>query len=1664
MKPVTKRKKPGNTRQYSIEQLETKALLTSTSLLPFDQSTPLLVLHDRPQAGQLAQMDISSGEFANLGEASGLRLEAAGIRSADGYAYALEANSNQVVRIGANGAVEVVGSVAGMPNATYTAGDFGPDGLLYAWSGARPREIIGIDVEQLQVVRTIELSDRLTDLPDFTFHEPTGLFYGVNSKGRQTGHFVSIDLSSGPDAGLVAKIGAAVEREIAYGAAFSDVDGRVFLADNGSLYEFNVASGERSYVGKAPRATTLDGLSFHTSAVNLAPLALDSSFQFDVGSLNNLLNLPAPSDPDGDDLMVSVASLPTLGQLRFADGTAVTLNDIIDIETLQSLRYDAPASYDGSASPGSFVYLVADAEYQVSATAHIHLNAAPVVQLDPDQNQSHDGKFTVVANSREWVRIADVDAQVSDEDDTHLAMFTVQVDGIRDGDEEQLRIGDTSITLGRDSQQTVSFGSLQLNVEFEAISGQLAIHNVDSASEMQLSVVQNLLRKIEYQHSAERPTQGNRSFAIYVNDGSLDSVVQRSVIQVAAAAQQFQLINGSFEQPNIDDKSPVPLNVWFNSNVKSVTYLDEDVPGWHTTATDHKIELWQSGFSGVTAAEGRQFAELNAEQQSTLYQIIDVHPNSTLAFEFFHRGRSGTDTMQVTAMDVASGEVLFAKQYHSPASEWSFYEEALAVPNNATSVQLSFEAVATASGNTTVGNLLDGVRLFPLSAAADVFYASEVTSVVGNLLANDNDWQPQTIASVAAVNGVAFDGSHTLTLDSGAVVTVHNDGLFQFEPNGAYGDLEFGQSAVESISYIMDDGDGHFDTQWVTVQIDGVSLGSLSGRIKIYGDTDDGLLGGLAFNNTVTLTGITDAGGTVERSVETDVDGNYGFSGLAAGTYQLSQQQPPQVLNAGTAVGTAGGVAADTAISAIRIPAAGGNFTGYDFNEYAPAKISGFVFLDQNADRLLDEQDLGVTNVIVEISGTDDLGQAVQFDTQTDAFGFYEFAGLRPGEYQISVDSVSGLQHVLASAGSGGGSVGDGLVEHISLGAGDIAQHNDFGMWQLNALSGSVYLDNDWDGVFESDDTALPGISVRLSGFDVDGNAVVRETKTDDSGHYLFAELPAGTYQIQETQPDGLSSGRNNVGTFAGQGGQQDRNGVRADDSFQQIQLIQGDQGIGYDFSERLQYEFASLFTAEITFEGTEADDVIEFIASTDGYWIRLNGQVTQLDTSEIYDFKFVGRGGHDHVTVVGTSLVEQVDLRAGSMKFLSPGFMFRAFHTEEITVDAGGGFDRAFIYDTPEDDQVYADENTVRLTSNDVLNQALGFHRSYVYSTAGGADQARLVGSNSDDTLRANDKNARLFNHHVYNFVSGFAEVIADANQGGHDVAQIWDSSGDDRFELTVGEIQATYAAARRTAIGFESVDAYALAGGKDSAVLFDTAGDDVYVASPSRSGLTGTGYSHQVHYFDHVTATASDGMDTAYLYDSLLDDTFVTNGNEAALYNSAYSLKAIGFDSVDGFSSQGGDDRAYFTDTLGDDTFVSLDKEARMYGQGYDHAAHGFYRVYAVANAGGVDKAILYDTDQADTLAVNDVSARIFGDGYYAKVSLFESVDTYFSDFSRHDRAFVFGAISQDKLDAAGPLAEVMSQHGANYIYNPDVLVEVDDAELESDWLADSDLLPRT
>lgn len=148
---------------------------------------------------------------------------------------------------------------------------------------------------------------------------------------------------------------------------------------------------------------------------------------------------------------------------------------------------------------------------------------------------------------------------------------------------------------------------------------------------------------------------------------------------------------------------------------------------WATTAPDNTLEIWENGFLGTPAYEGNYFAELNANYDSTLYQHVNgLGDFNNINWHFAHRGRYGTDVMQLSIVDLGADQtygngddtILYQNVFSADNTAWQFHTGSIVSIGNLT--RFAFTAVS-ATGGSTQGNFIDycgfGVNAIPSPGA-----------------------------------------------------------------------------------------------------------------------------------------------------------------------------------------------------------------------------------------------------------------------------------------------------------------------------------------------------------------------------------------------------------------------------------------------------------------------------------------------------------------------------------------------------------------------------------------------------------------------------------------------------------------------------------------------------------------------------------------------------------------------------------------------------------------------------------------------------------------------------------------------------------------------------------------------------------------------------------
>lgn len=220
--------------------------------------------------------------------------------------------------------------------------------------------------------------------------------------------------------------------------------------------------------------------------------------------------------------------------------------------------------------------------------------------------------------------------------------------------------------------------------------------------------------------------------------------------------------------------------------------------------------------------------------------------------------------------------------------------------------------------------------------------------------------------------------------------------------------------------------------------------------------------------------------------------------------------------------------------------------------------ISGRVFQDNNVTPNGTYQsgtDTPLSGISIELhSGANCSGALVSIagltnPTTTDVLGNYLFSGLPAGTYSAcepvqptgttnGITTAGGITTVNDSTGSAGAAANPttttSQITNIILdsGSGSSASGstgNDFAEIVLSSISGTVFLDQNNNGIQNGADTGIAGVTLEL--LDNSGS-VIQTINTDASGSYNFTGLIPGIYSIrQPSQPADTSNGITSPGT-----------------------------------------------------------------------------------------------------------------------------------------------------------------------------------------------------------------------------------------------------------------------------------------------------------------------------------------------------------------------------------------------------------------------------------------------------------------------------------------------------------------------------------------------------
>ena len=194
------------------------------------------------------------------------------------------------------------------------------------------------------------------------------------------------------------------------------------------------------------------------------------------------------------------------------------------------------------------------------------------------------------------------------------------------------------------------------------------------------------------------------------------------------------------------------------------------------------------------------------------------------------------------------------------------------------------------------------------------------------------------------------------------------------------------------------------------------------------------------------------------------------------------------------------------------------------------AKLGNYVWLDGNSNGIQDSGEAGVDRVVVELYNSSGVLVAStvtgdDFSTAAVEHGFYQFAGLQAGGYQVKFVAPTynfTTQDALGNsqdAADSDANATTGFSQVVTLVKGESNQTIDAGLVvrSTGVISGTVREDLDNN---DTGDVPIPGVTITLR----DGNGnVVGTTVTDANGFYSFTGLPGGNYTVVETNKPGYT-------------------------------------------------------------------------------------------------------------------------------------------------------------------------------------------------------------------------------------------------------------------------------------------------------------------------------------------------------------------------------------------------------------------------------------------------------------------------------------------------------------------------------------------------------------
>ncbi len=195
--------------------------------------------------------------------------------------------------------------------------------------------------------------------------------------------------------------------------------------------------------------------------------------------------------------------------------------------------------------------------------------------------------------------------------------------------------------------------------------------------------------------------------------------------------------------------------------------------------------------------------------------------------------------------------------------------------------------------------------------------------------------------------------------------------------------------------------------------------------------------------------------------------------------------------------------------------------------ELPKACLGNYVFNDLNQDGIQNNGEVGVSGVTTTLYNA--TTNVILATVTTDAYGFYQFCGLNPGDYKVGFTLPSNYVYTTADNGNDEADSDanpiSGLTGTYTLASGDSNMTVDAGIYQPQPTTASVgdrvWFDANANGTQDVGESGVSGITISLFNCSNPGVPVMT-TVSDAGGNYLYENVAPGSYQVSFSVPLGM--------------------------------------------------------------------------------------------------------------------------------------------------------------------------------------------------------------------------------------------------------------------------------------------------------------------------------------------------------------------------------------------------------------------------------------------------------------------------------------------------------------------------------------------------------------